>query len=89
MAHADVAVPARGNLLVHVLNGQVVTVSIDDRQASRAAQGAVPGAAEAGRQASPCVPRPRRLGTIEIRGSQVLLGPPLRFTRANIDRYDF
>ena len=30
-----------------------------------------------------------RLGTIEIRGSQVLLGPPLRFTRANIDRYDF
>ena len=29
-----------------------------------------------------------RLGSIEIRGSQVLLGPPLRFTRANIDRYD-
>ena len=30
-----------------------------------------------------------RLGTIEIRGSEIILGPPLMFTRANIDRFDF
>ena len=30
-----------------------------------------------------------RLGSIEIRDTQVLLGPPLRFTRANIDQFDF
>ena len=30
-----------------------------------------------------------RLGMIEIRGSEVILGPPLHFTRENIDRYDF
>jgi rhamnose transport system permease protein len=30
-----------------------------------------------------------RLGTIEIRGTEVILGPPLRFTRQNIDQYDF
>jgi rhamnose transport system permease protein len=30
-----------------------------------------------------------RLGTVEIRGTEVILGPPLRFTRQNIDQYDF
>jgi rhamnose transport system permease protein len=30
-----------------------------------------------------------RLGTIEIRGSEVILGPPLLFTKENIDKFDF
>jgi rhamnose transport system permease protein len=30
-----------------------------------------------------------RLGRIEIRGSEIILGPPLMFTKANIDRFDF
>jgi hypothetical protein len=30
-----------------------------------------------------------RLGAIEMSGSEVILGPPLRFTRQNIDQYDF
>jgi rhamnose transport system substrate-binding protein len=30
-----------------------------------------------------------RLGRIEVRGSQVILGPPLKFTADNIDRFDF
>ena len=30
-----------------------------------------------------------RLGTIEIRESQILLGAPVMFTKANIDRFDF
>jgi rhamnose transport system permease protein len=30
-----------------------------------------------------------RLGTIQIRGSEIILGPPLMFTRANIDQFDF
>jgi rhamnose transport system substrate-binding protein/rhamnose transport system permease protein len=30
-----------------------------------------------------------RLGKIEIRDSQIILGPPLLFNKANIDRYDF
>ncbi len=30
-----------------------------------------------------------RLGTIEIRGSEIILGPPLLFNKENIDRYDF
>jgi ABC-type sugar transport system substrate-binding protein len=30
-----------------------------------------------------------RLGTITVRGTEVILGAPLRFTRANIDRFDF
>lgn len=30
-----------------------------------------------------------RLGAIEVRQSQIILGPPLRFTKQNIDRYNF
>jgi rhamnose transport system permease protein len=30
-----------------------------------------------------------RLGTIEIRGSEIVLGAPLLMNKANIDRYDF
>jgi len=30
-----------------------------------------------------------RLGTLEVRGSEIVLGPPLMFTKANIDRFDF
>ena len=30
-----------------------------------------------------------RLGQLQIRGSEIILGPPLRFTKANIDRFDF
>lgn len=30
-----------------------------------------------------------RLGRIEIRGSEIILGPPLKFTKANIDQFDF
>ena len=30
-----------------------------------------------------------RLGTIQIKDTEIVLGPPLRFTRQNIDRYDF
>lgn len=30
-----------------------------------------------------------RLGTLEIRGSEIILGTPLKFTKANIDRFDF
>jgi len=30
-----------------------------------------------------------RLGTVEIRGSEVILGPPLFFTKDNIDKFDF
>jgi rhamnose transport system substrate-binding protein len=30
-----------------------------------------------------------RLGTIEIRESEIILGPPLLFNKENIDRYDF
>jgi rhamnose transport system permease protein len=30
-----------------------------------------------------------RLGTIGIRGSEVILGPPLLFTKDNIDKFDF
>ena len=30
-----------------------------------------------------------RLGALEIRGSEIILGPPLKFTKANIDQYDF
>ncbi len=30
-----------------------------------------------------------RLGTIDIRGSEVILGPPLLFTKENIDKFDF
>ena len=30
-----------------------------------------------------------RLGAIEVRQGQIILGPPLRFTQQNIDRYNF
>jgi rhamnose transport system permease protein len=30
-----------------------------------------------------------RLGSIAIRGSEVILGPPLLFTKENIDKFDF
>ena len=30
-----------------------------------------------------------RLGVLDIRGSEIVLGAPLMFTRSNIDRYDF
>ena len=30
-----------------------------------------------------------RLGTIQIRGSEIILGPPLMFTKSNIDKFDF
>jgi rhamnose transport system permease protein len=30
-----------------------------------------------------------RLGPIEIRGSEIVLGAPMMFTKANIDRFDF
>ena len=30
-----------------------------------------------------------RLGAIEIRGSEIILGAPLMFTKANIDKFDF
>jgi rhamnose transport system permease protein len=30
-----------------------------------------------------------RLGTIDIRGSEIVLGPPLLFNKGNIDRFDF
>ena len=30
-----------------------------------------------------------RLGNVEVRGAEIVLGPPLLFTRENIDRYDF
>jgi rhamnose transport system permease protein len=30
-----------------------------------------------------------RLGRVEIRGTEIILGPPLTFTRANIDPFDF
>ena len=29
------------------------------------------------------------LGTIAIEGSQIILGPPLMFTKQNIDQFDF
>jgi rhamnose transport system permease protein len=30
-----------------------------------------------------------RLGSIEVRGSELILGPPLLFNKSNIDRFDF
>jgi rhamnose transport system permease protein len=30
-----------------------------------------------------------RLGTIEVRGSELILGPPLKFTKENIDKFNF
>jgi rhamnose transport system permease protein len=30
-----------------------------------------------------------RLGKIDVRDSQIILGPPLLFNKANIDRFDF
>ena len=30
-----------------------------------------------------------RLGQVQVRGSEIILGPPLKFTKANIDQFDF
>ena len=30
-----------------------------------------------------------RIGTIQIRGSEIILGAPVMFTKANIDQFDF
>ena len=30
-----------------------------------------------------------RLGSVELRGNEIVLGEPIRFTKANIDRFDF
>lgn len=30
-----------------------------------------------------------RLGAVKVEGDQILLGPPMKFDRSNIDRYDF
>jgi rhamnose transport system permease protein len=30
-----------------------------------------------------------RLGTVQIRGSEIVLGPPLFFNKSNIDKFDF
>jgi rhamnose transport system substrate-binding protein len=30
-----------------------------------------------------------RLGTIQVRGSEIILGAPVRFTKVNIDKFDF
>jgi len=30
-----------------------------------------------------------RLGTIQIKGSEIILGAPVMFTKANIDKFDF
>ena len=73
----------------HVHEGVVQTVVVEygrprlPHRACRRAHGReklAPGAAaiEAG-----------RLGTIAIRGSEVILGPPLLFTKENIDKFDF
>jgi len=42
------------------------------------ATGSLPAELEAG-----------RLGRVQVRDREVLLGPPMRFTRENIDEYDF
>jgi len=30
-----------------------------------------------------------RLGVKQVKGDEVLLGPPMRFTKENIDQFDF
>jgi rhamnose transport system permease protein len=30
-----------------------------------------------------------RLGTVQIRGSEIILGAPVMFTKSNIDQFDF
>ena len=30
-----------------------------------------------------------RIGSVEIRGDQIILGQPIKFTKANIDQFDF
>jgi rhamnose transport system substrate-binding protein len=33
--------------------------------------------------------RAGRIGSVEVRGNEIVLGEPIRFTKANIDRFDF
>jgi rhamnose transport system substrate-binding protein len=51
----------------------------------RAAALAVDGTLVAGASSMPA----GRLGTVVIRGSEIILGPPLLFDKNNIDRFDF
>jgi hypothetical protein len=30
-----------------------------------------------------------RLGKVAVKGNEILLGPPMRFTKTNIDDFDF
>jgi rhamnose transport system permease protein len=30
-----------------------------------------------------------RIGSVEVRGSEIILGEPIKFTKANIDQFDF
>jgi ABC-type sugar transport system substrate-binding protein len=30
-----------------------------------------------------------RLGTVQVRGSEIILGAPVMFTKGNIDKFDF
>ena len=30
-----------------------------------------------------------RIGNVEVRGDEIILGEPIKFTKANIDRFDF
>jgi rhamnose transport system permease protein len=45
----------------------------------------VQGALRAGAQSM----QAGRLGQLQIRGSEIILGPPLKFTKANIEQFDF
>ena len=70
----QVQIVARGNTLVHVLNGQVITVTIDDDPASRAPQGILSLQLEG--QRPDLVPKrvretPRQLGRTALAGREI------------------